>query len=230
MLLEYNGEPCGLSGFRANCGDSMHSHHLISKQMTRGAQRCSEYVEANPHIFREWVCDVHNAELKLADLPEGRAILFWAKVKRYTEPVVSAHLEELRSRSKLPHNDWRLEVILSYIPNPDYREVAPSALQAVHISYNPMMHMTRIETADTHPEHGKIPPLLVTDESLQTLQLAQLKHSPIEFLWKRHVWDHHGESQEYRVDVGYDSSVIFVAQETPAKPVRGRASLVELPE
>ena len=228
--MEYNGEPCGLRGFRANCGDSMHSHHLISRQMTRGAQRCSDYVEANPHIFREWVCDVHNSELKLADLPEARAILFWAKIKRFTEPVVSAHLERLRSLSKLAMYEWRLDTIMAHIPNPDYKDVVPSTLQAVHISYDPAMQCARVETAETHPEHGNIPPLTVTDEALLTLQMASLKHPPIEFLWKRHIWDHIGESQEYVVGVGLDSSVVFIASGTPAKPVRGRASLVELPE
>lgn len=230
-MIEYNGEPCGLRGFRAKCGDSMQSHHLVSKQMTRGAKRCSEYVEANPHIFRAWICDVHNATLKLADLPEARALLFLSKIKRYTEPVVRAHLEELRSRSKLTHYDWRLDAIMNYLSFQERNAaLKSSALQDVHIVYDPAMQMTRIETTETHPEHGNIPPLQVTDEAMLTLEMAQLKTSPLEFIWKRHVWDHHGEDIEYRVQADPTGGLIQVGVSILEKPTWPRASLVELAE
>jgi len=109
---------CALKGYRGiPCSPGRPDlHHGISRQQLRGSPRAKKYVDAHMDIFGFLVCNAHNAQTKVADLPEARAILFARRCEEIGAAVVGAHLERLRRVMKSSPPELRLEAILNYLP------------------------------------------------------------------------------------------------------------------
>lgn len=107
---------CWLAGFEdVPCSVKIDRHHGISKQMLRGAPRARAYVEQHMDIFGFPVCSNHNS-MKLADLPEARALLFHRRCQELGYAVVGMHLSRLRRLMKSSPPELRLEAILNFLP------------------------------------------------------------------------------------------------------------------
>lgn len=115
-MLNCAMDECWLAGFQdMSCSRKIDRHHGISKQQLRGAPAARAYVEAHKEIFIFPVCSNHNT-MKLADLPEARAILFARRCEEIGAAVVGSHLEKLRRVMKSSPPELRLEAILSFLP------------------------------------------------------------------------------------------------------------------
>ena len=99
-------------GFRISCGDKMDRHHLIDKSKLRGCKAAQKFVKANEPFFIVSICNVHNAQTKLADVKEAQAYLWAEHVKTWGREYCEDMLEQLRACYKVPPPELRLEALL----------------------------------------------------------------------------------------------------------------------
>ena len=108
MLLER----CTLQGFRVGCGQKIDGHHLIPKSFLRGCRRAQKYVKEHWDFFGIPMCNVHNAQTKLADVKAAQPILWREQIRVWGRPKCEAMLAGLRTCYKVEPMELRLEALL----------------------------------------------------------------------------------------------------------------------
>jgi hypothetical protein len=107
----YNQPRCMLEGwYDVPCGQSLHKHHIISRQKVRGNVQARIYIDSMPDIFLVWICDVHNC-YKWADTGAARKYLFSLKVQEYGEDAVREAVNNIPW--KIPHPKLSYDGIMS---------------------------------------------------------------------------------------------------------------------
>jgi hypothetical protein len=109
---------CALEGwYDVPCGQSFHQHHLISRHKVRGNKKARAYIESMPHIFKEWICNVHNCD-KWADTRKARAYLFQQKIDmlksdgiKHAEGIIEGAIDMIPW--KTPHHELSFAGIMS---------------------------------------------------------------------------------------------------------------------
>lgn len=101
-LMLYGGYPCSSKTDR---------HHMVSRARLLGNPKARKYVDSHPELIAE-VCNIHNAETKLADTKRARALLFERKCQEYGTEHMRLVLDELRQLFKDGAPDLCLDAIL----------------------------------------------------------------------------------------------------------------------
>ena len=63
-------------------------------------------------MFFASVCNYHNAQTKIADLPEARGFMLWKRVELFGMEYMQEVWAEFLSKFKAEHPDLRLSVLL----------------------------------------------------------------------------------------------------------------------
>ena len=110
---------CELRQFAADngwgvCGGGMDRHHIISRQLMRGCKAARKFVDKfEPDtVFFADVCNYHNAQTKIADLPEARAYMLRQRVELFGMEYMQEVWDEFLGKFKAEHLDLRLSVLL----------------------------------------------------------------------------------------------------------------------
>ncbi len=92
----------------------MDRHHIISRQLMRGCKEARKFVDKfePDEVFFATVCNYHNAQTKIADLPEARACMLYGRVELYGMEYMQEVWDEFLSKFKAEHMDLRLSVLL----------------------------------------------------------------------------------------------------------------------
>ena len=96
------------------CGGGLDMHHIISRQLMRGCKEARKFVDKyEPHsVFFAEVCNYHNAQTKIADLPEARAFMLQKRVDLFGMEYMQEVWDEFLGKFKAEHPDLRLSVLL----------------------------------------------------------------------------------------------------------------------
>ena len=96
------------------CGGGMDMHHIISRQLMRGCKEARKFVDRfEPElVFFAPVCNYHNAQTKVADLPGARAYLLRHRTEIYGMEYMQSVWDEFLGKFKVEHPDLRLSVLL----------------------------------------------------------------------------------------------------------------------
>jgi hypothetical protein len=110
---------CELHGFALEhsygpCGGGMDRHHIISRQLMRGCKDARKFVDKfePDEVFFAPICNYHNAQTKIADLPEARAFMLQKRVDLFGMEYMQEVWTDFLSKFKAEHPDLRLSVLL----------------------------------------------------------------------------------------------------------------------
>lgn len=92
----------------------MDNHHIISRQLMRGCKEARKFVDKfePDSVFFAGVCNYHNAQTKVADLPEARAYMLQQRVELFGMEYMQEVWDEFLGKFKTKHPDLRLSVLV----------------------------------------------------------------------------------------------------------------------
>lgn len=96
------------------CGGGMDNHHIVSRQLMRGCKEARKFVDKfePAEVFFAPVCNYHNAQTKIADLPEARAFMLKQRIELFGLEYMEDVWEEFLGRFKTRHPDLRLSALI----------------------------------------------------------------------------------------------------------------------
>lgn len=111
-LCELRNYGTTVSGKKLKCSNNLQNHHLINRGKYSKNKRVKKYIDDNPQIFLTKVCDVHNAQTKLADSKAARKILLRRKVELFGLPYTRTMVNGIPW--KVPHHELSYAGIMSF--------------------------------------------------------------------------------------------------------------------